>query len=99
MRPLLEDASGEFPKRIQAPVTPLDFGRVALDIDVLPMDNSQTLKEGVSYTYKGYDGYSPLQPNWARRAGTLDVNCALAVSMPKTVFWKPSSVFCPEPAH
>jgi S-adenosylmethionine hydrolase len=24
------------------------------------MDNSQTRKEGVSYTYKGYDGYAPI---------------------------------------
>ena len=33
---------------------------LALDIDVFPMDNSGTKKEGVSYTYKGFDGYAPL---------------------------------------
>ena len=31
-----------------------------LDIDVFPMDNSGTRKEGVGYTYKGFDGYAPL---------------------------------------
>lgn len=38
------------------------MGHVALDIDVFPMNNSQTSKEGVSYTYtyKGYDGYAPI---------------------------------------
>jgi hypothetical protein len=29
------------------------MGHVALDRDVFPMDNYQTSKEGVSYTYKG----------------------------------------------
>jgi hypothetical protein len=35
-------------------------GHVALDIDIFPIDNSQTSKEGVSYTYKDYDGYAPI---------------------------------------
>ena len=29
-------------------------------LDVSPFDNSKTLKEGVSRTYKGYDGYAPI---------------------------------------
>jgi len=33
---------------------------VPLDIDVFPMDNSGTKKEGVSYTYKGFNGYALL---------------------------------------
>jgi len=33
---------------------------VPLDIDVSPFDNSKTKKEGVSRTYKGYDGYAPI---------------------------------------
>ena len=33
---------------------------VPVDIDVSPMDNSRTKKEGVSRTYKGMDGYSPI---------------------------------------
>jgi hypothetical protein len=31
-----------------------------IDIDVSPFDNSRTKKEGVSRTYKGMDGYSPI---------------------------------------
>lgn len=33
---------------------------VPLDIDVSPFDNSKTKKEGVSRTYKGNDGFSPI---------------------------------------
>lgn len=33
---------------------------IPLDIDVSPFDNSKTAKEGVSRTYKGYDGYAPI---------------------------------------
>ena len=60
LTPLLDDASVEFLQSVEAPVSPLAMGHVALDMDVFPMDNSQTHKEGVSYTYKGYDGYAPL---------------------------------------
>jgi hypothetical protein len=36
-------------------------GRFApLDVDVSPFDNSGSQKEGVSKTYKGYDGYAPI---------------------------------------
>ena len=35
-------------------------GFVPLDIDTCPMDNSGTRREGVSYTYKGFNGYHPL---------------------------------------
>jgi hypothetical protein len=31
-----------------------------LDIDSSPMDNSKTKKEGVSFTYKGFEGYHPI---------------------------------------
>ena len=41
------------------PVT-LSNGFVPVDIDVTPMDNSKSGKEGVSRTYKGYDGYAPM---------------------------------------
>lgn len=33
---------------------------VPVDIDVSPMDNSRTRKEGVGRTYKGFDGYAPI---------------------------------------
>lgn len=38
----------------------LPNGYVPVDIDVTPMDNSKTKKEGVSRTYKGFDGYAPI---------------------------------------
>ncbi|MCM1062349.1 MAG: IS1380 family transposase, partial [Eubacterium sp.] len=40
--------------------TPLKNGMVPLDIDVTPFDNSNSHKEGVSRTYKNYDGYAPI---------------------------------------
>jgi hypothetical protein len=44
-------------------ISPIQTGAgafVPLDIDVSPFDNSKTQKEGVSRTYKGYDGYAPI---------------------------------------
>lgn len=38
----------------------LESGYVPVDIDVTPFDNSKTMKEGVSRTYKGFDGYAPI---------------------------------------
>ena len=35
-------------------------GLVPVDLNVTPFDNSKTKKEGVSRTYKGYDGYAPM---------------------------------------
>ena len=40
--------------------TALANGLVPVDIDVTPMDNSKSKKEGVSRTYKGGDGYAPM---------------------------------------
>ena len=59
-KPIVEDAAIEFLRRLEAPVTPLDIGMVALDCDVTPFDNSGSRKEGVSWTYKGMDGYAPM---------------------------------------
>ncbi len=38
----------------------LESGLVPLDLDVTPLDNSKTHKEGVAHTYKGFDGYAPM---------------------------------------
>ena len=38
----------------------LPNGLVPVDIDVTPMDNAKSKKEGVSRTYKGFDGYAPI---------------------------------------
>jgi len=67
----VDKASIDFLIATGAPITPivLRYGPslraakiqyVVLDMDVFPMDNSGTKKEGVSYTYKGFDGYAPL---------------------------------------
>ena len=40
--------------------TALANGLVPVDIDVTPMDNSKSKKEGVSRTHKGFDGYTPM---------------------------------------
>jgi len=41
-------------------LTPCHEALLALDIDVSCFDNSGTKKEGVSYTYKGFNGYAPV---------------------------------------
>jgi hypothetical protein len=69
--PHVDAASVDFLGQAGAPVTPLvvKWGSclapqkqkyVTLDIDVTPMDNSKTKKEGVGWTYKGFVGYAPI---------------------------------------
>ena len=40
--------------------TPCYGAHVPMDIDVSPFDNSKTKKEGVSWTYKNFQGYAPI---------------------------------------
>lgn len=47
-------------KDIQPELSPCLRNLVPIDIDVSPFDNSKTKKEGVSRTYKGFDGYAPI---------------------------------------
>ncbi len=60
MREVIDEADIEFMVNAKVPVSPLKTGHVPLDIDVFPMNNSGTKKEGVSRTYHGYDGYAPI---------------------------------------
>lgn len=65
LKPLIDDSLTEIVVNLDAPVTPLPsrldkHQHIALDIDVFPMDNSGTSKEGVARTYKGHDGYAPI---------------------------------------
>ena len=73
LRQRLDDASDSFNDIIKAESalllkntvrpTPITLGAesfISLDIDVTPMDNSGTKKEGVSCTYKLFDGYAPI---------------------------------------
>jgi len=68
---IVDRASIDFLRAVGAEVTPvvIRHGRgltprkvryAVLDIDVTPFDNSRTKKEGVSWTYKGFDGYAPI---------------------------------------
>jgi hypothetical protein len=70
--PLVLEASVTFLENAQAPCTPLETGHVPLDADVTPFDNSKTRKEGVSRTYKGYDGYAPMAAYLGREGWCLE---------------------------
>ena len=43
-----------------ARISPLPNGDIPVDCDVTPYDESKSHKEGVSRTYKGFDGYAPM---------------------------------------
>lgn len=71
MIPIVDAAAIDFLAQVGATVTPIIVREGAglrprkakytpLDIDVTPFDNSRTKKEGVSWTYKGFDGYAPI---------------------------------------
>ena len=71
MIPHLDKAAVAFIGNVGATVTPIVISQgtclarrklklTPLDMDVFPMDNSGTKKEGVGYTYKGFNGYAPL---------------------------------------
>ena len=53
----------ELLRRLGVPITGYGEklgGMIPLDIDVTPLDNSRTKKEGVEWTYKKVDGYAPI---------------------------------------
>lgn len=58
--PIIDEGNVEFLKQIKAPITANKDGYVVIDADLFPMDNSKTKKEGVSRTYKQYDGYGAM---------------------------------------
>lgn len=60
LRIIVDAGMVEFLKKSQAQLTPLETGHMPLDLDVFTLDNSDTKKEGVSYTYRGFNGYSPM---------------------------------------
>jgi len=58
---------------------PIDFGALStghlpLDIDTFVMEQSDTHKEGVSYTYAGVDGYCPIALYLGRRGYCLELD-------------------------
>jgi hypothetical protein len=56
---ILEESAG-LVGRLAPAITPCYSNLVAVDVDVSPFDNSKTKKEGVSWTYKGFEGYAPI---------------------------------------
>jgi hypothetical protein len=71
--PLVNESSIEFLVNVEARCTALATGHVPLDADVTPFDNSQTQKEGVSRTYKGFDGYAPMAAYLGREGYCLEM--------------------------
>ena len=59
LRPQILEANVDMFRTHGVEPTALETGEVPVDIDVTPMDNSQSHKEGVSRTYKGFDGFAP----------------------------------------
>jgi len=57
---IVPKSSLELLQNTNAPVTALASGHVPLDLDVFTLDNSDTKKEGVSFTYQGFCGYAPI---------------------------------------
>jgi len=52
----------------------LSTGHLPLDIDTFVMDQSDTAKEGVSYTYAGVDGYCPIALYLGTRGYCLELD-------------------------
>lgn len=50
----------EFLKKAKVSLSPLSTGHMPLDMDVFTQDNSNTKKEGVSWTYRNFHGFAPI---------------------------------------
>ena len=57
---IINNESCKLLSTIGATITPCYKDYAALDVDVSPFDNSDTKKEGVSWTYKKFDGFAPI---------------------------------------
>ena len=60
MKKLIDQTNLEVLQNKNVLLTPCYKNYVPLDIDVTPMDNSGSKKEGVSYTYKEFEGFAPI---------------------------------------
>ena len=60
MRKQLRDINVSVLKHENVTISALPSGFVPVDCDVTPYNESKSHKEGVSRTYKGFDGYSPM---------------------------------------
>jgi hypothetical protein len=71
--PVIVNASRSMLKRLKVAISGHESGLVPLDIDVFPQDNSNTSKEGVSWTYKHFDGYAPIAAYLGNEGWCLEV--------------------------
>jgi len=60
LREIILEENIKMLKEAKVDLTPCIKEWIPLGIDVSPFDNSNTKKEGISYTYKGFEGYSPI---------------------------------------
>ena len=71
--PLVVRSSRTMLKQLGVKVSGYPGGLVPLDVDVFPQDNSNTRKEGVSRTYKNFDGYAPIAAYLGMEGWCLEV--------------------------
>jgi len=71
--PVINRCSRTMLKRLNVSIAGYRSGLVPLDVDVFPQDNSNTKKEGVSRTYKNYDGYAPIAAYLGMEGWCLEV--------------------------
>jgi hypothetical protein len=57
---IIMNEGSELLREIGAKITPCYQDYAALDVDVSAFDNSGSKKEGVSWTYKKFDGFAPI---------------------------------------
>lgn len=70
-RQILIDHSVQLIKKNDTQISSCFGNYVPLDLDVSPFDNSGSMKEKVSYTYKGHDGFSPMFAYFGQHEGYL----------------------------
>jgi len=63
----------EFLQRSGALFSSLATGHVLLDIDVFAQDNSGSKKQGVSRTYRDFDGFAPIAAYLALEGWLLEI--------------------------
>ena len=71
--PLVVRSSRTMLKQLGVKVSGYPGGLVPLDVDVFPQDKSNTRKEGVSRTYKNFDGYAPIAAYLGMEGWCLEV--------------------------
>jgi hypothetical protein len=70
----LAEANSRLLKRAKIEPTPIWTGHVPLDLDVFVMDNSDSRKEGVGYTYAKVVGYAPVAAYLGREGYLLELS-------------------------